>query len=252
MESLNYSKALSPWHTAIPISVLGIVAYQQGNLDEAYHQLTESLNIWRTVGDPRGLVFCMLYLGMTAIALKDIPDAHAILQESNDIAEANMDRWAHAFGLDMLGIAAQSQGQNKEAQDYFKQSIALYQEIGDQFNSTQTTVRLGQTHAALRSNEEAERLFREIYANAQTAKWMPIIMNTLLSLAEIQGGLSAKIKLSVALSLLSHPAVTPNIRARCESLRDKTKMELSLEEINDAENIAKEKSMEIWAQELLT
>lgn len=252
MESLNYGKALSPWHTAIPISVLGIVAYQQGNLDEAYHQLTESLKIWRTVGDPRGLVFCMLYLGMTAIALKDIPDARAILQESNDIAEANMDRWAHAFGLDMLGIAAQAQGQHKEAQNYFKQSIVLYQEIGDQFNSTQTTVRLGQTHAALRSNDEAERLFREIYANAQTAKWMPIIMNTLLSFAEIQGECSAKIKLAVALSILSHPAVTPNIRARCESLRDKVKMDLSMEEINDAENIAKEKSMEIWAQELLT
>lgn len=251
MESLNYGKALSLWHTAIPISVLGIVAYQQGNLNEAYRQLTESLNIWRTVGDPRGLVFCMLYLGMTAIALKDIPDARAILQESNDIAEANMDRWAHAFGLDMLGIAAQAQGQHEEAQNYFLQSITLYKEIGDQFNSIQTAVRLGQTYAALRSNEEAERLFREIYVNAQTAKWTPIIMNTLLSFAEIQDRLSAEIKLAVALSILSHPAVTPNIRSRSESMRDKTKKELSMEESNTAENLAKEKSLEVWAQELL-
>lgn len=251
MESLNYGKSLSLWHTAIPISVLGIVAYQQGNLDEAYHQLTESLNIWRTVGDPRGLVFCMLYLGMTAIALKDIQDARAILQESNDIAEANMDRWAHAFGLDMLGIAAQAQGQHEEAQNYFKQSITLYKEIGDQFNSTQTAVRLGQTYAALRSNAEAECLFREIYVNAQAAKWKPIIMNTLLSFTEIQNGLSAKIKLAVALSLLSHPAVTPNIRTRSETMRDKLKAELTQQEIETAEHLAKEKTPEILAKELL-
>jgi predicted ATPase/transcriptional regulator with XRE-family HTH domain len=251
MESLNYGKALSPWHTAIPISVLGIVSYQQGNVEEAYHQLTESLKIWRTVGDPRGLVFCMLYLGMAAIALNDIPDARAILQESNDIAEANMDRWAHAFGLDMLGITAQTQGQYEEALDYFKQSLTLYKEIGDQFNSTQITVRLGQTYAALRLNEEAKYLFLEANTNAQTAKWTPIILNALVSFAEMQNDLSAETKLAVALSVLSHSAITPNIRARCEKIRDETKAELTAQQIKAAEDLAGAKSPELWAQELL-
>lgn len=251
MESLNYGKALSPWHTAIPISVLGIVSYQQGNVEEAYYQLTESLKIWRTVGDPRGLVFCMLYLGMAAIALNDIPDARAILQESNDIAEANMDRWAHAFGLDMLGITAQTQGQYEEALDYFKQSLTLYKEIGDQFNSTQITVRLGQTYAALRLNEEAKCLFLEANTNAQTAKWTPIILNALLSFVEMQSSLPAENRLVVALSVLTHPAVTPNLRDRCENLRDKTKVDLSTLEIETAERLAKEKSPEVWAEILL-
>jgi tetratricopeptide (TPR) repeat protein len=251
MESLNYGKALSPWHTAVPISVLGVVSYQQGNVEEAYHQLTESLKIWRTVGDPRGLVFCMLYLGMAAIALNDIPDARAILQESNDIAETNMDRWAHAFGLDMLGIAAQSQGQYEEALVYFKQSLALYLEIGDQFNSTQITVRLGQTYAALRLNEEAKSLFLEANANAQTAKWMPIILNALVSFVEMQNDLSAETKLASALSVLSHSAITPNIRIRCEKLRDELKAKITVQAIELAEHLAKEKSPETFAQELL-
>jgi predicted ATPase/transcriptional regulator with XRE-family HTH domain len=251
MESLNYGKALSPWHTAIPISVLGIVSYQQGNVEEAYHQLTESLNIWRTVGDPRGLVFCMLYLGMTAIALKDIPDARAILQESNDIAEINMDRWAHAFGLDMLGIAAQTQGQYEEALGYFKQSLALYLEIGDQFNSTQITVRLGQTYAALRLNKEAKCLFLEANTNAQTAKWTPIILNALVSFIEMQNDLSAETKLAAVLSVLSHSAITPNIRIRCKKLRDEIKAEITVQAIEFAEHLAKEKSPETFAQELL-
>jgi hypothetical protein len=128
-ESLHYGHLLTPWHTAIPISVLGIVAYQQGNLQEAHEQLTESLKIWRTVGDPRGLVFCMLYLGMTTVALNDIEATRSILEESNRIAEAKMDRWAHAFGLDMLGMVALSQEQNEEALDLFNTASIIQKRL---------------------------------------------------------------------------------------------------------------------------
>jgi len=251
-ESLVYGKALnSPWHIAIPISVLGIVAYQQGNLNEARQQLTESLKIWRSVGDPRGLVFCMLYLGMTTFALKDIPATRSILQESNAVAEANMDRWAHALGLDMLGMVSLSQGQNEEALAYFNQSLALSKEIGDQLNGTQTAIHMGQAHAALRSNEQAKRLFLEAYANAGQAKWTPIILNALVSFVEMQNGLSAETKLAVALSVLSHPAVTPNLRARCEHMRDGMTSSLTTRQIEAAENLAKDKGPEAWAQEIL-
>jgi tetratricopeptide (TPR) repeat protein len=250
-ESLRYGKMLTPWHVAIPVNVLGIVAYQQGNLQEARHQLTESLKIWRPVGDPRGLVFCMLYLGMTTLALNDISSTRSVLQESNAIAEANMDRWAQAFGLDMLGMVSLSQGQNEEALPYFQQSIALSKEIGDQLNGTQTTIHLGMAYAALHSNEEAKCLFLEAYANARSAKWTPIILNVLIAFAEMQGELSAETKLAVACSVLEHPAVTPNMRARCEKLREGTVSTLSVGQIKSAEALAKEKKPEDWAQEIL-
>jgi tetratricopeptide (TPR) repeat protein len=149
-------------------------------------------------------------------------------------------------------MASLEQGQVEEALVHFKKSVTLSKEIGDQLNGTQTTIHLGWAYAAMRSNDEAKNLYLEAYANAQAAKWTPIVLNALLSFTEIQNGLSAKIKLAVALSILSHPAATPNIHTRCESMRDKTKMELSIEEINSAENIAKGKSLEDWAQELLT
>lgn len=250
-ESLRYAQRLTPWHVAIPINVLGIVAYQQGNLQEAFHQLSESLKIWRPVGDPRGLVFCMLYLGMTALALNDIATTRSVLQESNAIAEANMDRWAHAFGLDMLGMVCLSQGQNEEALLYFQQSILLSKEIGDGLNGTQTTIHFGLAHAALHSNAEAKRLFLEAYANAREAKWTPILLNVLISFAEMQDELSAETKLAVALSVLAHPAVTPNMRARCEKLQSDITPSLSAGQIEAAENLAKEKKLEDWSQEIL-
>jgi predicted ATPase/transcriptional regulator with XRE-family HTH domain len=251
-ESLACARILnSPWHIAIPISVLGIVAYEQGNLTEAFQQLTESLKIWRTVGDPRGLVFCMLYLGMTALALNDIPTSRSILMESNEIAESNMDRWAHALGLDLLGMISLFQGQNEEALAYFTESVTLSKEIGDQLNGTQTLIHLGQAHAAVQSEEQAKRLYLEAYASARQANWSPVILNALISFVEIQNGLPPETKLAVALSVLSHPAITPHLRARSERMRGQLISLLSAEKVRMAERLAVQQSPEAWADEIL-
>lgn len=250
-ESLNYSRSLTPWHTAISVNVLGIVAYQQGNLNEAYQQLIKSLNIWRSVGDPRGLVFCMLYLGMAAFALNRIEETRSILNESNALAKANMDRWAQAFGSDMLGMVELAQGQNEEALEHFSRSITLYREIGDQLNAMQPVIHLGQTYAVLRSNEEAKRLFLEAYADARDNKWTLIILSALVSFIEMENGLSTDTKLAVALSVTAHPSVTPHLRARSEKLRDKISSHLTADRVKAAENCAKQKTTEEWAQEVL-
>ncbi len=251
-ESLRYGQMLKPWHQAIPISVLGIVAYQQGNFQEAYQQLSESLNLWRSVGDPRGLVFTMIYMGMTALGLKEYELTKSILTESNQIAEANMDRWAHAFGLDMLGIASMSQGRNEEALDYFEQSVALQKEIGDQLNAAQTIIHMGQACAAMHSDEDAIRFYLEAYSDAKTNKWIQLVLNALISFTEMSSnGLPYETKLAVALSALAHPAITPYLRGRSEAMREDAEANLSKEMIEASKDLARKKSPELWAQELL-
>ena len=251
-ESLNYGKILnSLWHIAVPINVLGIVAYEQGDLTEAYKQLTESLKLWRSVGDPRGLVFCMLYLGMTTFALKDIHATRSILAESNEIAEANMDRWAHAFGLEILGLVSLDQGQDKEALAYFRQSVTLSKEIGDQLAATRTAIHMGQAYVAQQSNENAKRLFSEAYTIARQYKWAILILNILVSYAEMQNEIDDETKLGVALTVLSHPAITPYLRTRSEQIRDALTSSLSMAQIEAGENLAKEKNPEDWPQEFL-
>jgi predicted ATPase/DNA-binding XRE family transcriptional regulator len=250
-ESLHYGRLLSPWHTAIPISVLGIVAYEQGNLTEALQQLTDSLKIWKSVGDPRGLVFCMLYLSMTSLVLKDIPLTRSTLEESNAIAEANMDRWAHAFGLDLLGMACLSEDRNKEALELFEKSLHLYQEIGDQLNGTNVMIHMGQAKAAMHCSEDARRLYLEAYDHARKAKWTPLILRALMSFIELADGPSNEVKLAVVLSILSHNSVTPNLQARCEQVRDEITPILAEHQIESARRAAKERAPEAWAQELL-
>ena len=251
-ESLRHARTLDfPWHIAVAISILGIVAYQQGKLDEAYQQLTESLKIWRTVGDPRGLVFCMLYLGMTTFALDDIPATRATLLESNEIAEAKMDRWAHAFGLDLLGTLALSEGKQEEALAYFDQSLALSKGIEDQLSAAQTAVHLGQAYAAVREDEQAKRLLKEAYISAREGKWAFVLLDALLSFTEIQNGLSDDTKLAIVLSILSDTAVTPQLRVRGERLQNEMTASLTTQQIQTAKRLATEKKPGAWAQEIL-
>jgi tetratricopeptide (TPR) repeat protein len=251
-ESLECARVLdSPWHTAIPISVLGIVAYQQGHLTEAYQQLSESLTLWRSVGDPRGLVFCMLYMSMATLAMNDIAAARSILEESNALAEANKDRWAHALGLDLLGMASLYQGRHEAALECFRRSSALSKEIGDTLNGTQTLIHMGQAYAALNAYREARALYMEAYAAARLAKWMPVLLNALVSFAELPDALPPETRMVVAVSVMSHPAITPNLRARSKQLRDETMACLTAEQIETAEKIAKVRTPEDWANEIL-
>ena len=251
IESLNCSRELTPWHTAIPLSVLGIVAYQQGKLNESFEQLSESLKNWRKVGDPRGLVFCMMYLGMTALAMKDYSTAQSILSESNAIAEANQDRWAHAFGLDMLGLLALEQGKSKQAFENFEQSVSLSREIGDEMNSTQSMVHIGRALGTLGDIEEAMRLFKQTYSVARETNWFLVIVSILVAFMELKNRLSPEIKLAIAISVLSHTGITPNMRERCEQIREENQALLSAKQIKAAAQMAKEKQIEEWADEII-
>jgi len=251
LESLRYGKMLKPWHQAVSLSVLGIVAYQQEKFQDAQQQLSDGLKLWRSVGDPRGLVFTMIYMGMTDIALQNHSDAVATLQESNRLAESNRDRWAHAFGLDLLGLAFTSQGHNEEALDHFKQSIILYNEIGDLLNGALTKIHLGEACTTLKMTDEARMLYLEVYQQAKENKWTQLVLKTLISYTELPNDLTQETILALALSVLQHTAITPYLRRQSETIRDTIKTSLNEDMVKAAEKLAKEKSPELWAEELL-
>lgn len=250
LESLALSRQLTPWHTAVSLSVLGIVAYEQGDLRGGYEQLSESLRIFRTVGDSRGLVFCMVYLGIAAFALDDLQTAESITRESNAIAEANNDRWALAYGLNTLGMLAFTQGRHEQALENFQRSARLSEEIGDQLGRAQLMVQIGQVYTALGEVDRAKALLREIYFAAREARWGQIILLVLISLAEIPGELPAETTLALTMTMLDAPGVTPIMRRRCLKMQAEARSQLTDAQIQAAAQRAEAMSVENWADEL--
>jgi predicted ATPase/transcriptional regulator with XRE-family HTH domain len=218
--SLEHARAFDgQWHAAISVNILGIVEYQRGNLEEAYHQLADSLKMWRTVGDLRGLTFCMLYLSSAALALGKIEAAKTVLLESNAIAEKKMDHWAHAFGLDLMGKVSMLEGEFETARNQFQHSLALSEEIGDKLAGTQTRIHLGEALASLGEDEAAKRLFHQAYRSAQQAKWAPTILEALVAFVALDEEIPPETRLEVTLFVLSHPAVSPTLQQKSEQLR---------------------------------
>jgi predicted ATPase/transcriptional regulator with XRE-family HTH domain len=252
LECLACAEAMeSQWHIAIPANVLGIVEMQQGNLEQAQQDLTAILKTWRAVGDPRGLIFCMLYLSSTALALGDFSTAESVLEESNAIARQKRDRWALAFGLDLLGQAAMAQGRFDEAGGIFDQSLVLSREIGDLWASNRTLIHLAEAQAATGISEETRQLFREAYLQAQQAKWTPNVFEALVAFLSVDSVTALETRLAALMEVLSHPGISAPIRQRAEVLRDRWVSELTFEQLEMARAGARGKSLEDWAQEIL-
>ena len=245
--SLEHARALDgQWHAAISINILGIVEYQRGNLEEAYQQLTDSLKMWRTVGDLRGLSFCMLYLSSAALALGKIEAAKTTLLESNAIAEEKTDRWAHAFGLDLLGKVAMMESEFEKARSLFQHSLALSDEIGDKWAGTQTRIHLGEALASLKEIDEAKRLFHQAYRIARQAKWVPTILEALVAFVAIDQEIPLETRLAVTLFVLSHPAASPTLQQQAETLRERFASSLTEQQMVAAQQQVNGSEAEWW------
>jgi tetratricopeptide (TPR) repeat protein len=251
-KSLEYARKLTPWHHAVSLSSLGIAMYNLGKLDQAYQQFKEGLDIWRSIGDPRGLCYCNLHMGLVTLALNGLEETETIMQESNEIAASNNDRWSYAFGLDILGLVALTRGQYEEALIYFEEGKSHVSEIGDRFVLLYFTVHKAQAYIGLGSNKKAKQLLQEAYKEAVRSNWILIILNALVSYLEIKNELPARQKLAVSLAVLEHPGINPEIYDRAVCIRDKSLSRLKAQQAGLAEQWAKEKNAEEWAKELLS
>jgi predicted ATPase len=247
-ESLRAAQEVGhPWNIAVSSNILGIVEFQRGNVAEAYQQLTDSLKVWRAVGDLRGLVFCMLYLSMAALAQGDHETAEALLIESNAMARHKLDRWAHALGLDVLGQVAVARGSMADAADCYRQSLALSQEIGDQWSATQAMLHLGDAQAALNNLREAQQLLHQAYDSAQQAHWLGTMLEVLVAFVAADADTPPDTRLCVVLAVLDQPALAQAARLRAEQLRAGLADALTTQQVEAARSRAPEKTIEQWA-----
>lgn len=246
--SLEHAQALGGrWHAAISISILGIIEYQRGNLHEAFQQLSDSLRIWREVGDLRGLVFCMLYLSATALALEDYEMVETIVGESSAIAQQKQDHWAMAFGLDQLGIVALARNDARQAAEYFQQSLAISQEIGDQLAATQALIHLGESQQALGNADRAQELFRRAFAAARQARWTATMLDVLVASLHADKTSPAGDRLAMVSAVLANDVLTLPTRQRAERLCSQIEATLKPQQVQEAQARAREKTAEEWA-----
>jgi tetratricopeptide (TPR) repeat protein len=110
----------------------GFFTSQQGDYGEARARFEESLDIFRELGDTRGIGWALVDLGYLARYEGDQAAARSRIEESLGLLRRAGDTEGMAAALGHLGLIARDQGDADGAERHLDQSLALWRQLGDQ------------------------------------------------------------------------------------------------------------------------
>ena len=109
----------------------GVCAYHQRDNAASVAQLTESLQLYRALGDRQGVARALYYSGWLALERGAFAEARALLEESAAIRREIGDRQGLSWALGRLGAIALWQGDFTTARPLLDQALALSRELND-------------------------------------------------------------------------------------------------------------------------
>ncbi|HLQ10718.1 MAG TPA: AAA family ATPase, partial [Ktedonobacteraceae bacterium] len=114
-------------------ALLGAIAYNMGQHDEALRHLNTALNLYEKYDRLREIAHVCCNIGYTHMKLEHYSQANAFLQRSFALAERIGDVPLTSVVLHIFGLLAESSGEsgNEEAERYYRRALALAEQIND-------------------------------------------------------------------------------------------------------------------------
>ncbi len=237
---------------ALGLSTLGQIHLEQGKIQEAYEVFSQSLAIWRSVGDSRGTAACLRVLGESAYRLGRHDEAQRLLEESLEKNQALNYRWGTAATLATLGDAALSLGETTRAEHLIREGIALFREVGDRLNTAVALDALGAVRHRRGMYREAQADFLEAFHLGMEMQSLSVALEALVGVAgvRVQEG-SIEPVLELCMHVVNHPASNQRTKDRAEELRAGLEAQLTPQQIQAAHARAQAQTFEAVVQEIL-
>ena len=140
---------------------LGVLALHQGRYEEAIDMLEQSLVLRRKLDDAWGMATCLNNLGAAAGRLGHNERAAGYYRESLTLSRKLGNQILTAMLLTNLGDVALEQGQDRQARALFEESLALRRQLGEKVGIGQTQMRLAQMAHQQGRREQAYRIYAE-------------------------------------------------------------------------------------------
>jgi predicted ATPase/transcriptional regulator with XRE-family HTH domain len=154
---------------ASALDAAGMLAWRQGDYEQALAWHAESLVLRRDLGDRHGVASSLENLGMVAWRQSDYQRARALHQESLIMRRELGDQQGTASSLHNLGVAMGEQGEYEQADLVYRESLAIRRRLGDKqgvansLNSLGLLVwERGDHQQALILHEESLAIVREL------------------------------------------------------------------------------------------
>jgi len=157
--ALSHPEAQEPSRTrANALRGAGVLAYWQGDLEEASRYFEDGLRMAQAHHDPPCEATCYNCLGLVAHVRQDYPRARRLLTESLRVNRASGNRDWEACNLSNLGEVARGEGDYDSATGYYNESVALYRATGDALGVAMVLLNLAEV-ATLRQDYDTARTY---------------------------------------------------------------------------------------------
>lgn len=113
------------------LRVTGIISGHLGDSTRAISLLEESLAVWRTLDERRGMASTLLSLGVGALSLGKYEGAAAYFEESLPLLREAGDKQNTALALNGVGLSLFYQTDRERATKFLADSLAQFRELGD-------------------------------------------------------------------------------------------------------------------------
>jgi predicted ATPase/DNA-binding SARP family transcriptional activator len=191
----------------------GVIAYALGDHATANQELEQSLTLYQSLGDRRGIALNLTYLGMLARHRGEYARASTLLEKSVTLFRGLGETWAMAVALNVLGDIAADQRDYGTARTFYEQGLRLLRHVQDTWGTAFTLVHLGRVayhqgehrHAVLLCRE-ALTLLQELGVPRGTAA----CLETLAGIAAVRGQLDRATRLFGAAAALRRSLGTPS------------------------------------------
>ena len=161
---------------------LGQMEWNQGEYNAAAARFAEVLRIQRALGDTAQIPATLNFLGIVASDSFDFDAARAYFEESLAMARALEDRRLIASALHGLAHMAFNQADYATARERYAEELALARAMNDRELAARTLHRLGSVEQMLEDYPSARRLFEESLFAAEELQYRDLESAALQSL----------------------------------------------------------------------
>ncbi len=175
----------NPWLVAMSLCILGLQALRLHDDATAQPLLEESATVFREVGDLLCLSEVNLSLGVIQYRRGDLEPASQLFEGGQALARVVGVKRHIATALYLSGELARLQGDDRQAETWYLESITFWQEMGNRASRAASVLSLGYASLHQRDVQRARALFKEALAVFQSVYEWTNISECLTGLAAV-------------------------------------------------------------------
>lgn len=182
--------ALVPPETAVharakALNGAGMLAFLQGEVDEAFRLQSESVELARRLGDAAIEADALVGLARAAMLGDDAEAMERYARAGLDVARAGGDDRRSGTALHHVAEALRRRGRTDEAGPYYREAIALHTRLGDRRSVALETHNYGRLEIAAGRDDGGERKLRKSLRAALELGHQRLVAYCLLDLADV-------------------------------------------------------------------